>query len=162
MAQELTKYRRLPSPLPGAESAFPPGKHSLFLPRMWCGMVPVLPALTRGTLPSIDVIGMTYRRGRLGSSSNNLRVSAFLHQSPAAASSSGQTYSSKVDIRAHFILYLTLASLRSSANNEREYKHTSTIPHIIRIRMECCSIFPLRAQEYCILVVVVSKLFVWE
>ena len=159
MAQELTKYRRLPSPLPGAESAFPPGKHSLFLPRMWCGMVPVLPALTRGTLPSIDVIGMTYRRGRLGSSSNNLRVSAFLHQSPAAASSSGQTYSSKVDIRAHFILYLTLASLRTMNENTLQ---ASTIPHIIWSRMECCTISPLRAQEYCILVVVVSKLFVWE
>ena len=162
MAQELTKYRRLPSPLPGAESAFPPGKHSLFLPRMWCGMVPVLPALTRGTLPSIDVIGMTYRRGRLGSSSNNLRVSAFLHQSPAAASSSGQTYSSKVDNTGYQGTLHPVSDIGITANNEREYKHTSTIPHIIRIRMECCSIFPLRAQEYCILVVVVSKLFVWE
>ena len=127
MAQELTKYRRLPSPLPAAESAFPPGKHSPFLPRMWCGMVPVLPALTRGTLPSIDVIGMTYRRGRLGSSSNNLRVSAFLHQSPAAASSSGQTYSSKVDIRAHFILYLTLASLRTMNENTSTHRPYHTL-----------------------------------
>ncbi len=54
---------------------------------------------------------MTYRRGRLGFSSNNLRVSEFRHQFPAAASSSGQTYSSKAEISTHFILYLTLSGV---------------------------------------------------
>ena len=45
------------------------------LPSMpvWCGIVCVSPALrvTRGSLPSIDdfQVGMTYNRGRLGSSS---------------------------------------------------------------------------------------------
>ena len=136
--------------MPGAESAFPPGKHCSFLPRMWCGMVPVWPALIRGTSPSIDVIGMTYRQGRLGSSSNNLRVYAFRHQYPAAASSSGQTYSSKVEIRTHFILYLTLSSLRTMNEN-------TTIPHIIWSWMECCTVYPLRSHEYSILMVEVRN-----
>ncbi len=113
--------------MPGAESAFSPGKHCSFLPRLWCGMVPVLPALTRGTFPSIDVIGMTYRRGRPGSSSNNLRVSASRHQFPAAASCSGQTYSSKVEISTHFILYLTLSSLRTMNENTSKHRPYHTL-----------------------------------
>ena len=48
------------------------------LPRIQCelGIVSVLPALTRVAFPSIDNIDMTYRRGRVGSCSNNRMISA--------------------------------------------------------------------------------------
>ena len=120
MAHEFTKYKRLPSPFPGSVSALPPGK-LLDLPRMWYGIVPVSPALTRGSLPKIDDIGMTYNRGRLGSSSYRRRVSAFLIQSPAAASSSGQSYSSSVEMSTHFILYLAPPSPRTTKENTSKH-----------------------------------------
>ena len=54
-AHELTHHIRHPSPEPGLRSLGAPGKWL----RRWCGIVPVSPTGTTGSLPRILWIGMT-------------------------------------------------------------------------------------------------------
>ena len=68
-AHELTNHIRHPSPEPGLRS---PGAPEKWLRRR-CGIVPVSPTGTTGSLPRIYSTGMTYKIGFLWSSSYTIR-----------------------------------------------------------------------------------------